>query len=242
MIKKTFVLLFAVAFVIGLSQPALADYVDPPDWSDNPHYTHQGWDFNTDPWDEDGIFIPQEPDGEPAWVNPYGTPYFSDADGGGGMMGWGWISSMCGREGEIGGDSGYVEFYVPNTGPPPPVKELWLQYIVYLPTAGPGPGGATTTTITTTGGEDATLIDKSWVETTGSGSSGLWWQVTELWTIIPQPENGEIVNIFASNEGGMAVLFDEVDIDTRCVPIPGAVWLLGSGLVGLIGIRRRKRA
>jgi hypothetical protein len=31
-------------------------------------------------------------------------------------------------------------------------------------------------------------------------------------------------------------------MDIHCVPIPGAVWLLGSGLIGLIGIRRRKRA
>jgi hypothetical protein len=29
-------------------------------------------------------------------------------------------------------------------------------------------------------------------------------------------------------------------MDTNCVPIPGAVWLLGSGLLGLIGIRRKK--
>ena len=29
-------------------------------------------------------------------------------------------------------------------------------------------------------------------------------------------------------------------MDTNCVPIPGAVWLLGSGLLGLIGIGRRK--
>jgi len=26
------------------------------------------------------------------------------------------------------------------------------------------------------------------------------------------------------------------------VPLPGAVWLLGAGLVGLVGIRRRKLA
>ena len=29
-------------------------------------------------------------------------------------------------------------------------------------------------------------------------------------------------------------------IDHRCVPIPGAVWLLGSGLIGLVGLGRRK--
>ena len=30
--------------------------------------------------------------------------------------------------------------------------------------------------------------------------------------------------------------------DANPVPIPGAVWLLGSGLLGLVGIRRKKRA
>jgi hypothetical protein len=29
-------------------------------------------------------------------------------------------------------------------------------------------------------------------------------------------------------------------IDHRCVPIPSAVWLLGSGLIGLVGLGRRK--
>jgi hypothetical protein len=29
------------------------------------------------------------------------------------------------------------------------------------------------------------------------------------------------------------------DLEVNPVPIPAAVWLLGSGLLGLIGIRRR---
>jgi hypothetical protein len=36
---------------------------------------------------------------------------------------------------------------------------------------------------------------------------------------------------------------DKVDLDvtgSSAVPIPGAVWLLGSGLLGLVGVRRRK--
>jgi hypothetical protein len=31
----------------------------------------------------------------------------------------------------------------------------------------------------------------------------------------------------------------EVDFTVSEVPIPGAVWLLGSGLIGIIGFRRK---
>lgn len=33
-----------------------------------------------------------------------------------------------------------------------------------------------------------------------------------------------------------------IDADTTIIPIPGAVWLFGSGMLGLIGIARRKKA
>jgi hypothetical protein len=33
--------------------------------------------------------------------------------------------------------------------------------------------------------------------------------------------------------------FDFDDVSMNAVPIPGAIWLLGSGLVGLIGVRRK---
>jgi hypothetical protein len=40
--------------------------------------------------------------------------------------------------------------------------------------------------------------------------------------------------------GYYSVWFDGVDTATNPVPLPGAVWLLGSGLVGLLGFRRIK--
>ena len=52
--------------------------------------------------------------------------------------------------------------------------------------------------------------------------------------------NGDIAYITWHNNGGFVQLanirYDGV------VPIPAAVWLFGSGLLGLIGIARRKKA
>jgi hypothetical protein len=36
--------------------------------------------------------------------------------------------------------------------------------------------------------------------------------------------------------------FNSLTISTLAIPIPSAIWLFGSGLLGLIGIARRKRA
>ena len=41
---------------------------------------------------------------------------------------------------------------------------------------------------------------------------------------------------------GITLGSDTATMDLAAVPIPGAVWLLGSGLVGLIGIRRKLRS
>ena len=51
-------------------------------------------------------------------------------------------------------------------------------------------------------------------------------------------DNVSLVRIDKSS-GTMGKFFDAFE-GHHPVPIPGAVWLLGSGLVGLIGIRRRK--
>ena len=60
--------------------------------------------------------------------------------------------------------------------------------------------------------------------------------VTEVWEMFPNPDF-EIVKIYAPVEFEL----QSISIGTQSlVPVPAAVWLFGSGLLGLIGISRRK--
>ena len=54
--------------------------------------------------------------------------------------------------------------------------------------------------------------------------------------IVADQGQGEFVEV---NFSGSAV-FGVDDVRTGAVPIPAAVWLFGSGLIGLIGLARRK--
>jgi len=43
-------------------------------------------------------------------------------------------------------------------------------------------------------------------------------------------------------QGDVVATFTEGEIDVSAIPIPAAVWLFGSGLLGLVGIARRRKA
>jgi hypothetical protein len=62
-----------------------------------------------------------------------------------------------------------------------------------------------------------TGVGQFWLEDAGS------WKYTETWT---------------ENETGLSITSVR-EFDVTPVPLPAAVWLLGTGLVGLFGIRRR---
>ena len=53
-----------------------------------------------------------------------------------------------------------------------------------------------------------------------------------------------ISDVLFSYEADLAndISIDFISVDATPTPIPGAVWLLGSGLVGLVGLRRKKKS
>ncbi|GAB4272197.1 MAG: hypothetical protein Kow0092_27220 [Deferrisomatales bacterium] len=56
--------------------------------------------------------------------------------------------------------------------------------------------------------------------------------------VLPVPYNPEWVSVDVRGDN---VWIKNGVIEHQCVPIPAAAWLLGSGLVGLIGLGRRRR-
>lgn len=72
-------------------------------------------------------------------------------------------------------------------------------------------------------------------------SSGItdWEQITHTFEIT-NPGDFTIAFAASGTANKLGGFIDNVELNA--VPIPGAVWLLGSGLLGLIGIRRKKKA
>ena len=93
-------------------------------------------------------------------------------------------------------------------------------------------------------GYNASDIDEEWLDTDGNGEIDGF---SAHWRII---EDGcppwEAINIYDYTWGedadGNHWYIESARMETNCVPIPGAVYLLGSGLLGLIGLRRKQRA
>lgn len=57
-------------------------------------------------------------------------------------------------------------------------------------------------------------------------------------------ETGELLDIrftFDLDSGDEDIAFDDIKIDASAVPVPAAIWLLGSGLMALVGVRRKTR-
>ena len=82
----------------------------------------------------------------------------------------------------------------------------------------------------------------------GPGGPGSWTTFSQVVNLGPDVSEGislEMVAICGGVPGCQSSFFwDNISItaDIAAVPVPAAVWLFGSGLLGLIGVARRKKA
>ena len=216
---KKYLLLLVSFFFIFAAVPAQADDVLPPEWRGAPNSMWAEWDN----WNVDGS--------ADTWVtwdnNYYGLipPYSS--------LIWEVMPEYEGRQ-DVVEVSGHDEltFYMDNYDSPNPVKLVRVQITYFW--FGPEPLGFDVWT--ELDGED-TFYPAELFEVCGHPDG--WITAAYDFSIMPNPFEEWIGLKF----NGYPAFIDQVVIDTVCVgsavPIPGAVWLLGSGLVGLVGLRRK---
>jgi hypothetical protein len=268
MLKKLSLFLAITTMAALAAQPAAADFwggVNLPDWSGNAGYTNQTWtftdaitwtdqDLDSDGDTDAGLIMPPVA-ADAGYTNPYsatgpmgtitypGLYYTSYGESFAwdyideGPMGQDWI----GLQGMIGGmGQGSIDLYTPIadvTG----TTSVWVQYISYLPNGLDGSAVdaqlASDSDITNLIG---TQIDKSYEQITAlddQGSTGDWWLITEEWQVAAA---GDLLYLrINADAAGTSNMIDSVQVMTSAVPVPGAVWLLGGGLLGLVGLRRR---
>lgn len=193
---------------------ALADDLFPPPWRYTAGSTFQHWDFHSG---ASGM----APDGA-AVNNIYGPPLLHTTNPGN------WLPSFSGRNDVWAvNDFDFLRFEVPNELHTSMQKELLLQVTYLSPTLGLGiqitsPNG----NFTQVGAPTITPLPGGWIHE------------TSRWTLNSCPG---VENVFIQPPVPGTVLFvDQVVIDTRCIPSPGAGAMIAMG--ALLAARRRRRA
>ena len=211
--------IFALA-MLGLltGPPAQADYVSPLGWEGNPYFTHQTWEFGTgnSPVDAD------------IDLNPFGVPKL-------GVHGEnvGWSAHALGKEGVWTIEQGWaqVEGIFPNEENEHLSKEVWIRVLLHTSIRG---GVPIDVLFEFPPGTYVVAPKESSVVPEADG----WLYQTYLFELTPQPD-WEVVGLNFSLPAGAYVAIDQLDIDTRCVPEPATLLLLGLGGLALLHRRRQ---
>ena len=126
---------------------------------------------------------------------------------------------------KIGADGGHVTFTASGSD--------WIAQVFDVNNASDG------TTITLSG-DNHFVLGMKWVDSTFPGSVNGYFPDSG-WALESTPDTYLIT--FDGFKGAEdPITGSTVAVDVQVVPVPAAVWLFGSGLIGLVGVARRKRA
>lgn len=214
--RVLFSLLIALC-VLAVPALASADDIMPPAWRGLPGTTYTEWSS----WmfdDASGFFAPDVATQSP--LEPYVGPSV--------IAPGPWAPTPDG-----------ILFLSPfsillsNFETPNPVKEIRLQVTYLNIDSAPNVLGVY-------GSDPQMDWQISWFDYVSHGEN--WYTDVYDLTLWPNPSY-EVIDV--GNQFG-PVLVSQVVVDTWCVggpavPVPAAIWLLGSGLIGLLGLRRKFR-
>jgi hypothetical protein len=202
-----------------LCAPALSDDLFPPAWRGEPGTTVQQWLFSTNPPIPSG-HVPA--DG--LKNNPYGNPFYE-------VVGWHayygvYPDTWFGRSGILGvtaSDPMYVT--IPNTPADPDRHKDVLVQLTWQSSWGKKPTVTATNPAGVVTDGSTVVLDANWSHSTYS---------------VYYPENPDSEVIKIGNSAG-TIYLDQMVFDTRCVPEPSILAMLGIGAIGLLGYRWRRR-
>jgi hypothetical protein len=214
--------ILASVFLLIFALPAAADDLYPPPWRCTGGTTWEAWTFDNAPT---GNPIPPSDYINPNGVPSIDDPYYSSRE---------WFDTWEGRQGVY---DFFWYFYIdlPNVPPPNDFKEIYVQWTYYVDNTDPYYyGGPPNLTVSEPGPPSTNQVTREMQFPLETTANGTWWY--ERWHIFIWP-NPEFESFYVRALNGYDELFfDQIIIDTRCIPEPASLLLLG-----LAGVLMRRR-